>query len=168
MADGTITKIDDNLNVQWSKTIGGSSSDYFIDVKTDIEGNINIAGTSSSTEIAGLDRFVIKLDENLEIEMATSYSGTNKDVFYFMELSPDGGVAFAGYARSFDSNTMYGYLLKTDNGYNTALTITIATEFHDIISNHPKQRINLILKRQQNKLVRCFFLFYLSSRKKYS
>ncbi len=114
--NGTLTKIDNDLNIIYSKMIGSDEgNDHVLDIATDIEGNLFVSGCYGSHEnIGGLDGFLISMSPDLELTAAKCFGGQDKDVAYAMELTPDLRIALAGYTRSFKENNVQGYFIKTD------------------------------------------------------
>lgn len=158
--DGTITKLNDDLSVEWAKTIGSHGSEHILDVKTDIEGNIYISGCTNSAGYGGLDMFMSKFSPDFNIEYSKTYGGQSKDVAYAMDLTPDGGVAIAGYSRSFETSNVLAYFLKTDYRGNSGCNnitvdddLTIGDMHYDIIQNQTFESISHYLSLADYDLV---------------
>lgn len=122
--DATVTKIDLNGNVRWSKTFGGAEKDYAESIQRvfDESGRPTgyIVGRNTYSFGAGsVDQYLIKLVENsaygsVAVEWSKSYGGSDKDVANFVQQTKDGGYVIAGLSSSFVGGTNV-YILKTDD-----------------------------------------------------
>lgn len=96
-------------DVEWDKTIGGSSSEELRAVLKAIDGNYIVAGWSSSsisgdkTEFSrgGRDYWVLKLDSsNRNIIWQKTIGGDNWDALYDVKQTSDGGYILGGSSNS--------------------------------------------------------------------
>lgn len=102
--DATLSKYDQNGNLVWSTYFGGEGEENGIRLATAGNGNILLAGaTSSETTIAtpGADQF--------------EYGGGEKDMF-ISEFSPNGDLVWSTYLGGTDRE--YGYALTVDDEGN--------------------------------------------------
>src|SRR6478752_4976609 len=115
--DYWIVKIDAVGNIQWDKTIGGSSWDYLAAIKQTADGGYIVGGNSDS-QISGdktqnskgdLDYWVVKLNSSGNIEWDKTVGGAGREIFSELVQTTDGGYLLAGTSLSNISGD------KTDN-----------------------------------------------------
>jgi len=106
--DYWVIKLDDTGRVEWEKTLGGDSSDVLMRVLPDPRGGY-IAGGYSHSEISaekidasrgGKDFWVLKLDDNGEIEWQKTIGGNDNDMLLDLKIDADGGYILAGISQS--------------------------------------------------------------------
>ncbi|MDD4592612.1 MAG: T9SS type A sorting domain-containing protein [Parabacteroides sp.] len=94
-------KIDLQGNIQWVKSIGGSSDEDIKGLCSDVSGNIYLGGEFSSTMIAGStqlvssgfkDVFIVKVDTNGNVGWGCKCGGIREDEF--AALAEKNGVVF--------------------------------------------------------------------------
>jgi hypothetical protein len=116
--DFFLIKTDAYGNVQWAKTYGGTDNDWALSVQQTYDGGYIVAGLTSSFGMGGYDFFLIKTDENGNIQWAKTYGGTNEDWAYSVRQTSDGGYIVAGYTGSFGAGGYDFFLIKTDENGN--------------------------------------------------
>jgi hypothetical protein len=112
-----VIKTGSNGNLQWSKTIADSPTDY-VDVGNSIKQISDssyivcarVGNSVSNSNDAGL----IKINKNGNLLWAKYYGGTGDDGGYSVISTSDGGYAFAGYTKSFGAGNKDAYLVKVD------------------------------------------------------
>jgi uncharacterized delta-60 repeat protein len=113
-----LIKTDANGNIQWTKTYGGTSSDYASSVRQTSDGGYIVAGITWSFGAGIWDIFLIKTDANGNVQWAKTYGGTGYDWAYSVQQTPDGGYIVAGYTTSFGVGGGDIFLIKTDANGN--------------------------------------------------
>ncbi|MGB4928949.1 MAG: T9SS type A sorting domain-containing protein [Chitinophagales bacterium] len=106
--DWWVIKIDEQLNVEWDRTFGGSSFDYAKQVLETPEGDFILAGSSSSgisgnktVPLAGSsDIWLIKLDANGNEIWQDAIGGNGVDQTWEFIHTADGGYCIAGNSDS--------------------------------------------------------------------
>jgi hypothetical protein len=107
-SDVWLIKIDDNGNLLWEKTFGGTEFDDANGLAVTKEGGFVIAGNSKSidgdaTENQGEnDLWIIKTDEQGNLIYQKSFGGSNLDFGFSVVESTDGGLVLVGDAASND------------------------------------------------------------------
>lgn len=97
----------DNLgDTIWTKTYGGTNSDFGYSVQQTSDGGYIIAGTS---DLALSDVYLIKTDANGDLIWAKTYGGTNPEHGAVQQTSDGGYIVVGGTS---DGNDIW--LLKTD------------------------------------------------------
>ncbi len=113
-----LIKTDENGNIQWAKTYGGTGDDYASSVQRTSDGGYIVAGTTNSFGAGNWDIFLIKTDENGNIIWAKTYRGTDYDFASSVQQTSDGGYILAGYTNSFGAGSDDIFLIKTDANGN--------------------------------------------------
>lgn len=105
--DFWIVKLDDTGNVEWDKTIGGSSIDYFPQIKVTVDGYYvcgeswsNISGDKTENSKGENDYWLIKLDNSGTIVSQKTIGGSYYDTFMTMSSTADDGVILGGFSES--------------------------------------------------------------------
>ncbi len=98
-------------NIQWQKTLGGSSVDISYDVRQTTDGGYIVAGIPVSTDgdVIGLhgsssDYWLVKLDASGNIQWQKSLGGNGADRVMSIGQTFDGGYIMAGLTGSFDGD----------------------------------------------------------------
>ncbi|MDK2886045.1 MAG: hypothetical protein PWP54_603 [Thermosipho sp. (in: thermotogales)] len=108
--DCWVVKLDENGNVQWQKSLGGSKSDFGRAALQTNDGGFIIAGYTKSDDgdvsenHGSADYWIIKLSENGNIEWQKTFGGSDYDKLYDIKLCNDGGIVMAGYTESNDGD----------------------------------------------------------------
>ncbi len=122
--DVLVAKISANGTLMWAKNFGGSGNEVGYSVTTDSNGNIYIAGQTSSTNFASAqygawDAFIMKLDSNGNMQWVKNYGGSLNDNFYSIQFD-NGNLYAGGYSESSDVDVSGNYgdkdvwVVKTD------------------------------------------------------
>ena len=102
---------------EWSKTFGGSSTDYGSSVKQTSDGGYIIAGATESFGVANMDVWLIKTNSTGHEEWNVTFNSSGRDYGHSVEQTSDDGYIIAGYtgprAGEFDV-----WLIKTDSSGN--------------------------------------------------
>jgi hypothetical protein len=111
MIDGWLVKLSADGNIIWEKTIGGTWTDGFRNIRHTEDGGYILTGSTLSNDgdLAGLNPggwmelakyWIVKLDENAEIEWQSVIGGTSKDEAQCIIPINGGGYIVAGNAES--------------------------------------------------------------------
>jgi hypothetical protein len=100
-SDVYLIKTDSIGNLLWTKTYGGTFSDYGYSVRQTFDGGYIIAGYTQSFGAGGTDVYLIKTDSSGNLDWAKSYGGSSNDYGYSVRQTRDGGYIVAGYTESF-------------------------------------------------------------------
>ncbi|HEX3047339.1 MAG TPA: hypothetical protein VHY08_21485 [Bacillota bacterium] len=130
-ADYLIIKLDGTGNIVWQKMYGGNGAEFGSSILQTGDGGYVVAGSSSSTDIAGLtnhgisDYHMIKLDGDGNLAWQKLYGGNYDESPNSIQQTSDGGYILAGYSNSTDISglTNHGlmdyYIVKTDEAGNS-------------------------------------------------
>jgi hypothetical protein len=105
--DYWLTKLDNQGNLQWERSYGGSDEDNAYSVSQTSDGGYILGGNSSSTDgdatdnHGGKDCFIIKTDERGNVQWKKCYGGSKDEQLYGPVVqSSDGGYLFAATSQS--------------------------------------------------------------------
>lgn len=111
--DYWVVKLDNNGNIQWQKSLGGSDYDYPYAIQQTRDGGYIVVGESKSNDgdVTGhhginaySDAWIVKLDGSGNIQWQKSLGGSNPDVIYSVHQTSDSGYILAGYSSSTDGD----------------------------------------------------------------
>jgi hypothetical protein len=124
IGDVEIVKTDENGNVEWLKTYGGSLRDRGVAVDCVAGGGYIILGETESFGHGNgdFDLYLIRTDENGDTLWTKTFGGPFQEGGGSVYQTPDGGFLVCGYTRSFGSGGADVYLIKTnENGVVTSM-----------------------------------------------
>ncbi len=105
-SDLVLAKVDATGGIIWAKTYGGSGSEDGSSVYETTDGGFIICGSTDSnngdvlSNHGFLDIWVIKTDENGNLEWQQTYGGSAQDNGYVIRPTSDGGYIIGGLSRS--------------------------------------------------------------------
>ena len=109
-SDYWIVKLSPNGNMEWQKSLGGSSDDDAYSIKQTPDGGYIVAGDSSSKDgdvtgnHGGTDIWVVKLDGSGNLEWERSFGGWGSEQAADIQLTTDGGYIVAGLSNFKDGD----------------------------------------------------------------
>ncbi len=103
----------------WTKSYGGSGTDFAQAVQQTADGGYIVVGYTSSFGAGNGDVYLLKTDANGNLTWSKTYGGTQGDYGYAVKQTADGGYVVTGITSSFGV-TPYGnlndiYLLKINS-----------------------------------------------------
>jgi hypothetical protein len=119
-----VVKLDSSGNVVWTKTIGGSSSDFALSITQSSDGGYAVAGWTESFGAGGYDMYVVKLDSSGNVQWAKTIGGSGGDGANSIIQSSDGGYVVAGQTYSPGAGGDI-YVVKLDSSGNVQWAKTI-------------------------------------------
>ena len=130
--NGFVAKFTPAGNIVWSTYYGGTGTIGFYGINVDIKGDINVVGSSSSTDVlnypnihqssnAGLtDILLVKLNVNGQVKWATYYGGTLNDNAYGLCSDNNCNLYVTGNTFSTSGlSTMGAYQFASGGGSDT-------------------------------------------------
>ncbi len=112
--DAWIAKLDENGEIVWDKTFGGSQNDeVFSGIKT-TDGGYAVCGYTESKGAGGYDAWIVKLDENGDVLWDKAFGGIEADVANSIIQTRDGGYVLAGYTWSKGAGREDVWVIKLD------------------------------------------------------
>ena len=136
--DGMIIKYSAEGEIEWAKSLGGTSDDYIESVEETRDGNYVVGGCYNSTTVdlgngvtltnnGGNDGMIIKYSAEGEVEWAKEIGGSGSDVIKSVAVASDGGYIVGGYFRSIIIDLGQGTRL-TNNGNENGMLIKYSAE----------------------------------------
>lgn len=132
--DYWIVKLDNDGNIQWQKTLGGSGNDIAYSLILTTEGGYIVAGETRSNngDVVGNsnylgqgDYWIVKLDNNGNIQWQKAFGGSSRDIATNISSTSDGGYIVAGHTSSKNGDVIAGnhggydyWIIKLDNNGN--------------------------------------------------
>jgi hypothetical protein len=112
-----LIKTDEDGNVEFDKSFGGSDFDRMSSVTETSEGGFALAGESESFGLPfGRDMWLIETDEEGNILFSQTFGGRGDDRAYSVIETSDGDLAFGGFTNDFGSGEQNAWLLKISSG----------------------------------------------------
>lgn len=149
--DYWIVKLDQNRNVQWDKTIGGSNIEYLKSIIRTGDGGYLLAGTSYSgisgektgDSKGGSDFWIVKLNKQGIIQWDKTIGGDGYELLNVAILTPDGGFLLGGNSSSgisgdkIEANRGYEdmWIVQTDQSGNKLWDKTIGGSSIDYLND---------------------------------
>jgi len=136
--DAWVVKLDSLGNIEWQRSLGGSSYDHGRSICVTPDGGY-VLGTQTASndgDVSGShgssDAWLVKLDAMGNIQWQKCIGGSKSEGIYAIRLTPDNGMVFAGETSSDDgdltgtSTTLLGsaWICKTDSVGNIVWTKT--------------------------------------------
>ena len=94
-----------NLEADWTKTFGGSDSDYGTSVRQTSDGGYIIAGETSSYGAGSSDVWLIKTDSSGTMAWNQTFGGSEFDSGNSVQQTSDGGYIIAGETSSYGAGS---------------------------------------------------------------
>jgi len=130
--DVYLLKTDSSGDTLWTRTYGGSASDWGNSVQQTSDGGYIIAGYTDSFGAGGYDVYLLKTDSSGDTLWTRIYGGIDDDHGRSVQQTSDGGYIIAGYTWSFGAGGYDVYLLKTDSSGDTLWTRTYGGSDQDV------------------------------------
>lgn len=100
---------------QWQKDLKGDRDDSVWAIEPRQGGGYALAGSTSSRGAGSSDAWVIGLTENGALDWFRLFGGSKWDQTVAITITPDGGMAMAGYTTSRGAGQEDGWLLRLDS-----------------------------------------------------
>ena len=105
----------------WTRTYGGTGTDWGYSVGLTSNGGYVIAGLTSSFGSGNADVYAIKMSASGDTLWTRTFGGTGRDVGLSVQETSDGGCVIAGFTSSFGAGGFDVYLIKTDANGNAGI-----------------------------------------------
>jgi hypothetical protein len=116
LSDFYLVKTDENGNMIWNQTYGGTENDYPSSMIQTSDGGFALAGYTESFGAGSQDYWLVKTDSDGNEEWNQTYGGSGYDEATSLVQTSDGGYVLAGSSTSVENGAVW--LVKTDANGN--------------------------------------------------
>jgi len=113
-ADVILVKVDKDGNGIWNKNYGGEENENIESMAVTRDGGIVLAGWSMSGSSGTLDAFVMKVNESGKRLWSKTFGSEGKDVYYDVDVAPEGDIILAGATTSNPESRAKVWLTRMD------------------------------------------------------
>ncbi len=118
-----LVKVDSTGTMIWSKTYGGSGTEYGYDIQMTSDSGFVIVGSTTSSGSGKSDLYLIKINASGTELWSKTYGGSEDDFGSSVRMTSDSGFIICGTTSSFGSGTDI-YFIKTDSLGDSSWTKT--------------------------------------------
>ncbi len=137
-ADVYLIRFDADGDTLWTKTYGGTDSDYGKSVQQTADGGYIIAGYTNSFGAGYQDVYLIKTNASGDTSWTNVFGGAGGDYGYAVDQTSDGGYIVAGETNGFGAGNVDIYLIRTNADGDTLWTKTYGGSGYEL-SNSVQQ-----------------------------
>ena len=112
--DAWVIKLDLSGNIEWQKAYGGAEDDGAFSILEASGGGFVVVGYTSSTGAGKKDVWVLKLDEDGNVEWQKTYGGGEDDEAFSVVEATGGGFVVAGQTSSSGAGKKDVWVIKLD------------------------------------------------------
>ncbi len=113
--DLLLTKIDNNGELLWNRTMGGSGDEWMWDIEKTSDGGYVLAGRTNSYGAGLNDYWLLKVDNEGHPLWNTTLGGVEDERARSLLITEDGGYLVQGWSGSYGSGMLDFWLVKTDD-----------------------------------------------------
>jgi hypothetical protein len=129
--DVYLVKTDANGDTLWTRTYGGTATDYGWSIQQTSDDGYIVAGWTKSFGAGGEDVYLVKTDADGNTLWTRTYGGSQYEEAWSVQQTTDGGYIITGYTYSFGAGGGDIWLLKTDANGDTLWTRTYGGSEYD-------------------------------------
>ena len=118
----------------WSRTFGGSSSDYCYSVQQTTDGGYILGGYTQSFGESWGDFWLVKTDENGDSLWSRTFGRSYADRCYSVQQTTDGGYVLGGRTHLHGIDDVDFWLVKTDANGDSLWSRTFGGNNSDAVS----------------------------------
>jgi hypothetical protein len=113
-SDVYVVKLDDNGDVAWAKTYGGTGTDKGNFLIQADDGGYAIGGSTYSFGAGTKDGYLLKIDQQVNLLWSKTYGGEKSDFISSVHQTDDGGFMCIGSTKSFGGGDQDIYLIRVN------------------------------------------------------
>jgi uncharacterized delta-60 repeat protein len=133
--DFYLVKANSSGDTLWTRTYGGSSSDWAYSVQQTADGGYIVAGETASFGAGDYDFYVVKTNAYGTPLWTRTYGRSGDDRAFSIQQTADGGYVVAGSTQSFGAGAEDFYLVKTNSLGDTLWTRTFGGSSWDVANS---------------------------------
>jgi hypothetical protein len=126
-----LVKTDAYGNMEWNRRYGGTEYEIAWSLVATSDGGYALAGYTRSFGAGESDFWLVKTDNQGNMEWNRTYGGPNMEQAYSVVETSDGGYALAGTTYSFGAGGSDFWLVKTDESGNMEWNKTYGRTYND-------------------------------------
>ena len=128
--DFYLIRIDEQGEVLWTRTYGGSQDELLFSCKQTHDGDYILSGVTQSWGLGGSDGYVLKVDRNGDSLWSKYYGGDTWDQFYCGIPTVKQGYVFTGYSSVYMQGDQL-YMVGTKGDGDTSWTYKVGGDNQD-------------------------------------
>ncbi len=113
--DGYVIKADSTGEMEWDELYGGDSYDAFFSIIYHANDEYLLAGETASEGNGGIDIWLLKINDEGDIEWSETYGGDNNEVCFDIMQTSNGDYLLLGATRSFGNGVYDAYVVRVDS-----------------------------------------------------
>ena len=113
--DFFLVRIDEDGNLLWQKIYGGPETDRGFAVQQTQDGGFVMVGSTTSYGAGDVDAYLIKTDDNGEVEWAKPFGTAAFDMGHDVRQKQNGGYVIFGYTESYGAKSRDIWLMGADS-----------------------------------------------------
>jgi len=133
--DVWVIKLDQEGNMLWNKTFGGSEDEWAGPIIQTIDGDYIVAGSTQSKGDGKLDVWLVKLDHGGNILWDKTFGGSEDDEIGPIIQIADSGYLLAGLTRSKGAGEFDAWVIKLDQEGNMLWDKTFGGSDRDFVNS---------------------------------
>jgi len=134
-SDLWLIKTDGSGDTLWTKTYGGSNSDWSRSIQQTTDGGYIVAGTTESFGAGLPDFWLIRTDASGDTLWTKTFGGYNFEDCYSIQQTTDGGYILVGETHSFSAGMGDVWVIKTNASGDTLWTKALGGIYWDVGSS---------------------------------
>ena len=129
--DVYLIRTDATGDTLWTRTYGGSGSDYGFSIQQTSDSGFVVAGYTQSFGAGDIDVYLIRTDPTGDTLWTKTYGSSQSDLGFSVQQTTDGGFVVTGSTTSFGAGSADVYLIRTDAQGDTLWTRTFGGSSSD-------------------------------------
>ncbi len=127
--DYYLVRADATGNILWSKTFGGSATEYGYSCRQTVDGGFVLTGFTNSFGSGMNDAYLVKTDSAGSLQWSRTYGTVSDELASWVMQTPDNGFIITGYPYNFGPPLTDIHIIKTDplGNIGTACQLTPVT-----------------------------------------
>lgn len=122
--DILLIRTDENGDLLWARTFGGSSDDYCQCVRLTTDGGVVLGGVTTSFGVGACNAWLVRTDGNGDLLWTRTFGGDSTESFVSLDQTWDGGFVLGGWTNSFGAASGDVLLIRTDENGDPLWTRT--------------------------------------------